>query len=289
VPVVGGRLVPIAAAWIVVGLLSPALPSANAMPRVPEVGQGSLGGRARLAPARVAPHEVLVRFRPGVSRASATRLVREIGARPVAIWGSPSIHVVRLRPGVSVGSALRDLRRSGSVARAEPNVLFDLDSMVPDDPLLVEQWGLHNTGQEHPVTDPPPDRVGGTPGADGRVTDAWATTAGSADVVIAIIDTGADLTNPDLRDRLWVNPGETANGVDDDGNGLVDDVHGYDFYDGDGDPQDHNGHGTFVAGVAAATAGNGIGVAGVCPECRIMVLRAGNDQVSSRAVLESVA
>ncbi|HWH96669.1 MAG TPA: S8 family peptidase [Baekduia sp.] len=105
------------------------------------------------------------------------------------------------------------------------------------------------------------------------IDSAWRQTTG-ADVTVAIIDSGIDLGHPDLVPNLWSNPGEVpGNGVDDDGNGYVDDVHGYDFVDRDGTPQDANGHGTHVAGIAAARGGNGIGVAGVAWRARLMAVR----------------
>lgn len=196
---------------------------------------------------------------------------------------------VRLRAGLSVNAALARLRRNDAVARAEPNLLFDLGQTTPNDPLFSEQWGFLNSGQEHAITDPPPDTTSGLAGADADVVEAWDSTQGSSDVVVAIIDSGVDLTHPDLQGNLWINPGETANGVDDDGNGLVDDINGFDFFDGDADPQDLQGHGTHVAGIVAAVAGNATGVAGVCPECRLMALRVGNNKLSNLAILDAIA
>jgi subtilisin family serine protease len=122
----------------------------------------------------------------------------------------------------------------------------------------------------------------GTPDADADVDRAWNTTRGDPGTVIAVIDSGIDLTHPDLAGRLWTNPDEiAANDTDDDGNGHVDDLHGWDFIGspplGDAMPQDTNGHGTAVAGVATATADDGAGIAGVCPLCSLMVLRIWSD------------
>jgi subtilisin family serine protease len=122
------------------------------------------------------------------------------------------------------------------------------------DPRADEQWALQGDG---PM----------------GAASAWRQTTGG-DVTVAVIDSGVDLTHPDLVPNLWTNPGEIpGNGIDDDGNGYVDDVHGYDFVDNTGNPQDANGHGTHVAGIVAARGGNGIGVAGVAWSARIMAIR----------------
>ena len=94
--------------------------------------------------------------------------------------------------------------------------------------------------------------------------EAWDINTSASNVVVGIVDTGVDLSHPDLSDNLWTNPGEVAaNGVDDDGNGFIDDVHGYDFHNNDGDPTDDNGHGTHCAGTIGGKGNNGLGVAGV--------------------------
>ena len=121
--------------------------------------------------------------------------------------------------------------------------------------------------------------------ADADVSDAWSVTQGSPDTVIAILDTGVDLSHPDLTGSFWSNPAETAaNGIDDDANGYVDDMVGFDFVANDPSPQDDRvGHGSHVAGIAAAAVNNSIGGAGVCPACKLMILRAGNNEVFPRS------
>jgi subtilisin family serine protease len=122
------------------------------------------------------------------------------------------------------------------------------------DPRSLDQWALQGD-------------------APMGIESAWRQSTGS-DVTVAIIDSGADLTHPDLAPNLWTNAGEIpANGIDDDHNGYVDDVHGYDFVDNDGTPQDTNGHGTHVAGIVGARGDNGIGGSGVAWRVRLMSLR----------------
>jgi subtilisin family serine protease len=122
------------------------------------------------------------------------------------------------------------------------------------DPQLANQWALQGDG---PM----------------GAASAWARVTGG-NVTVAVVDTGVDLTHRDLAPNLWTNPGEVpGNGIDDDGDGIVDDVHGADFADGDGDPTDDNGHGTHVAGIVAARGNNGVGVAGLAWRARIMAIK----------------
>jgi subtilisin family serine protease len=160
---------------------------------------------------------------------------------------------------VLVSSAVRTTAQLAAAFRDDPAVLVvspnyvrRLDALPPDDPGLSRQWGL----------------------ADVRAGDAWQSGAGSADVVIASVDTGVDLLHPDLVQNLWRNPGEVpGNGLDDEGNGYVDDVYGIDAVYRDSVPMDDYGHGTHTMGIAAAAGDNGVGIAGVAWRTRIMSLK----------------
>ena len=153
----------------------------------------------------------------------------------------------------NLDAALELLAGSRIVKWAGPDVVVRVADL-PTDPRLDDLWGL--TGDF---------------GVD--AAGAWSHTLGDPSVVVAVIDTGVDLDHPDLAANLWTNPGEVAgNGIDDDGNGYVDDLHGWDFVNGDGDPDDDHDHGTHVAGTIAAAADD-VGVVGVAPGVRIMALK----------------
>ena len=157
---------------------------------------------------------------------------------------------------------IKELRRSPYVSIVEPDKVIRL-ARTPDDPFFGIQWALHNSGQNS-----------GTPDADIDAPEAWNTWTGDHSAVVAVIDTGVDYNHMDLRANMWTNPGETpGNGVDDDGNGYVDDVFGIDAVSGSGDPMDNDGHGSHVAGIIAAVGDNGTGVSGVCWASSIMALR----------------
>lgn len=197
---------------------------------------------------RHAPGEILVRSRSPETAAAARRL----GARTVRPLAIPGLERIVLPPGVSVPEALARLRGDPDVLYAEPNALRRLGKS-PTDPLYPSLWG--------------PARV--------RAPLAWDSLTDCRGTVIALVDSGLDTAHPDLSANLWVNAGEIpGNGLDDDANGLVDDIHGWDFVFEDPDPGDANGHGTHVAGSIAAVGENGTGVAGLCWRGRLMVLRA---------------
>lgn len=160
-------------------------------------------------------------------------------------------------------TAIEELQKLPEVLYAEPNYKVQINEEIPNDEYFDELYALKNTGQDS-----------GTPGADISATKAWSLHQGNPNIRIGVIDTGVDYTHPDLVNNIWTNPGEIAgNGLDDDGNGYIDDVHGYDFYYDDSDPMDLNGHGTHVSGTIAATGNNGIGVAGVMWQAKIVAIQ----------------
>jgi thermitase len=230
-----------------------------------------------------APGELIVGLSRGVERSRARRLLAardaDLGTRIVGT----DLSIVKIDRARDPVAAAREYRTLPFVSFAEPNLvrrLVQTKPKPPDDEFFAEQWGLDNSGQEHHVTNPPPETAVGTPDADIDAPEAWRVQDGSPDTVIAVIDTGLDVSHPDLAGSLWTNPGEIpGNQIDDDANGYVDDVHGWDFADGDAtllepdETVDGFDHGTHVAGTIAAQMNNKVGVAGVCPGCKIMVLK----------------
>ncbi|MFM8415070.1 MAG: S8 family peptidase [Planctomycetota bacterium] len=176
---------------------------------------------------------------------------------PEALEGRALLAADLLSGQAAVGEA------AGSLAAAEI-----VPAALPNDPSFAVEWGLANTGQ-----------YAGIPGNDIAAPAAWEFTTGSRSVVVAVIDSGVDLTHPDLADNLWVNPGEIAgDGIDNDSNGFIDDIHGWDFIDNDAVPQDGFGHGTHVAGIIGAVGNNGVGITGVNWRVSIMALRIFDDR-----------
>ncbi len=221
---------------------------------------GSMQEGAPSGPSFV-PGEVLVKFAPSAIAIDRSRLEGQLGATELRTFASSAMHW-RLGPNVDVLQAVATLRQDPSVEYAEPNYILHAD-VTPNDPRYPELWGMNNTGQ-----------TGGTPDADIDADTAWNVSTGSSSVLLAVIDTGVDYNHPDLAANMWTNPGEIpGNGIDDDGNGFIDDIHGWDFVNNDGDPFDDYGHGTHVSGTIGGVGNNGIGVTGVNWNVNIMAVK----------------
>lgn len=152
----------------------------------------------------------------------------------------------------------------GLIAYVEPDYIVQ-SHVVPTDPFLLDEghlWGLYNDG-----------RFGGDPISDIDAENGWKLRKDAPNTIVAVIDTGVRRTHEKLAPNMWVNAGESLNGLDDDGNGYVDDLFGFDAYDNDMDPLDENGHGTHVAGIIGASGYNTGGILGVAWDVQIMGLR----------------
>jgi len=233
-------------------------------PGPPIRGIDSLGRPQFRLPQAVA-NRLVVQLRPGQRPEAAEAVARRLGGRVRRVLPRFGMAIIELPPGWDLAQAEVTASAAPEVEFAEPDMLVYLTAM-PADPRYGEQW-------HHPLI---------------RSSEAWDVTTGVRGTVIAVIDSGVDLDHPDLASKIWTNPGETPdNGKDDDGNGLIDDVHGWDFLANNNDPQpspdgndnDGNGeaddqvtHGTLVAGLAAAAA-NTFGTVGVNWKARVLPIQ----------------
>src|SRR5262245_55472163 len=235
--------------------------------------------------------EALVSFKESAGLAAAQRAVGARGLQIVRHFRRLSEHHHRVffhlrSKTATTGALIAELKKDPSVATAEPNYLrWFCDMRQPTDSLFPQLWALQNTGQS----------VNGTAGTaqdDIRFLAAWGLARpATGEVVVAVIDSGVDYTHPDLVGNMWTNPGEIAgNSLDDDANGYTDDLHGYDFADGDSDPMDAGFHGTHVAGTIAASGNNGQGIIGVAFKAHIMALKASSDgtTLTDSAVISAI-
>jgi subtilisin family serine protease len=246
--------------------------------------------------------ELIVKFRSGVTADASLQTHQAAGVSVTKSFPHVAgLEHVKLPEGVSVTDAVEEYMSDPNVEYAEPNYIRYAFTKTPTDTYFDQQWGLNNTGQND-----------GIPGADIQAPDAWDITTGSGNIIVAIVDTGIDYTHSDLVGNIWQNffeavgddnsdgfPG--AAGVDDDGDGLidedsqglqpgefgytndlkddddengyVDDMKGWDFLNEDNDPMDDNGHGTHVGGTAGARGSNAQGVTGVMWNVLLMPLK----------------
>lgn len=214
------------------------------------------------------PSSVIVKFEDGADPAliEAIKLAAGLQVEPIETWAIlPGVQHLRVLDGDAV-TALGKLADMPLVVYAEHDFIVRT-CVTPNDTSYGVLWGMHNTGQT----------VNGDPGianADINAPEAWDITTGSANTVIADIDSGVNYNHPDLAANSWINPGETAgNGIDDDGNGYIDDTRGWDFFSNDNNPVDDNGHGTHTTGTFGGVGNNGLGVTGVNWQCKVMALK----------------
>jgi subtilisin family serine protease len=205
--------------------------------------------------------ELVIRFEPG---AAQKRALEAVGATLVERDPVGGLVRARLERGRSLAEVDAALERRSDVVHAEPNRSYEL-FRVPNDTDYAQLWGLPSIG----------------------APAAWDLTTGSDSVVVAVVDSGTDYTHAELDGNVWTNPNETSDGTDNDGNGLVDDLKGWDFYDNDALALDDHGHGTHVAGTIGAEGDNASGSTGVNWRVKLMPLRVGDEQLSGYAIMKA--
>jgi subtilisin family serine protease len=226
-----------------------------------------------LADTVYAEGEILVRFAPdpdtaGVDSTCSRAILSSFDSNVISEYAIvPGLSLIQLPVGMTVQEALIEFNNTPGVLYAEPNYEIKMltnGQIFPNDLLFEDLWGMHNSGQ-----------TGGTSDADIDGPEAWYIDRNCSQTIVAVLDSGVDYYHSDLASNMWVNQAEFAGtpGIDDDGNGYVDDIYGYDFADRDPDPADYHGHGTHVSGTIGAIGDNATGVTGVCWNGAIMALK----------------
>lgn len=227
--------------------------------------------------------EIIIKLKSNqnASQRSQFRMIQN--ADLIKSFKNKSFELWKFKESSSIEERLRELNKNPNVEYAEANIQYSIDQVIPSDPEFHLLWGLNNTGQ-----------TGGTVDADIDAPEGWDVNTSSENVVVAIIDSGIDWSHEDLVDNMWNNLGEDAdgdgsvlewngtnwqfdsgdvNGIDDDGNGYIDDFVGWDFLNNDNNPYDSNSHGTHVAGTVGAKGNNSIGVSGVSWDVQLAALQ----------------
>jgi len=220
----------------------------GAAPIPPAISKAAV--RKRALPESTAG-ELMVKFDRAATNRGTLATHRSVGARVLRTFTPLGWQQVRLPAGMTTAQGMARYRQFAGVVAVEPNYHYQA-AAAPNDTSFGSQWGMTKIG----------------------APAAWDTTTGDAGTVVAVLDSGVDYNHPDLSANMWRNPGETAgNSIDDDGNGYVDDVYGIDTYNNDTNPMDDYDHGTHCAGIIGAVGNNGVGVAGVNWNVRIMAVK----------------
>jgi subtilisin family serine protease len=210
-----------------------------------------------------ASNKLIVKFNDTINIAQANEIKNTLGLVKTETIKLTGAQIWTLSGKTSVETALATYKNSPTFEYIEPDYIVTTAATFPNDLSFGQLWGLHNTGQG-----------GGTPDADIDAPEAWDIQTGNPNLVIGVIDTGVDYNHPDLVGNIWTNPGEIANdGIDNDNNGYIDDIRGWDFAYNDNNPSDVDGHGTHVSGTIAGKGNNGVGVTGVAWNAKIMPLK----------------
>lgn len=198
-------------------------------------------------------------------------LAKQISSEVSIISNTLRVAHVKLNSVANENDLIANIKNNPNVSIVEPNFIYHASYGFnkSNDPLFGKLWGISNSGQ--------PDSAGqtGIPGVDINATEAWKVQTGSKNVIIAVIDTGINYKSADLKDNMWINEKESngKKGVDDDGNGFVDDIYGWNFVKNNSNPLDDQGHGSHCSGTIGAKGNDGKGIVGVNWNTRLMALK----------------
>ena len=182
-------------------------------------------------------------------------------------------YLVYFNTGEKIQDLCSNISKSEYVDFSEPDYIGEAagkrESVIkPNDEFFTRQWALYNDGILKTT-----NGKSGKKGADMNVLNAWEIETGSQDIIVGILDSGVKTDHPDLTGRIWINKEETKNGRDDDGNGFVDDIYGYNFAYDNPNVRDDGGHGTNICGTVGASTNNSLGYAGIDQNCRLMICK----------------
>ena len=216
-----------------------------------------------LAAAEQVPGEFIIRYGNNTTQNDQSYMNRSLGIKTKKKIKLINASLVSVKDKKSLNTQYaKDLLASGAIDYIEPNYKYQAYA-TPSDSDYLEQWALNNIGQ-----------AGGTHNIDIDAPEAWDINTGSEEIIVGIVDTGVNYNHPDLADNIWVNPNEIPNnGIDDDQNGVIDDVHGFNALTNSGDPNDDNGHGTHCAGIIGAKGNNSLGISGANWKVKLMGLK----------------
>lgn len=235
-------------------------------------------------------YDLIIKFKDGTPQSMISQLVNKLNVNTLRSYSElPTFSFVSITSSenLTLDEVIARYKADPNVEYVEPNFHYTIpnneyaesnipnestktnkQSLIPNDPYFESLWGLSNVGQK--INDKP----GGIAGADINVLNAWDLTTGDDQIVVGIVDTGIDYSHPDISPNIWVNENEIPNnGIDDDNNGVIDDIHGYNAIDDSGDPMDDNDHGTHCAGTIGAAGDNGEGIVGVNWKVKLMGLK----------------
>ncbi len=221
--------------------------------------------------------EILILLKPDFRSASSIEKFRSIAKsyslKITKLARLNTLIIKSTNTDLSVHDLKELFKNNPSIKAIEPNYKVHAAATIPNDQYFPLQWALFNYGQSV-------NGFQGTADADIDMPEAWDYSQCSDAIVVAVLDTGLDYTHPDIDANVWNNPDEKLDSVDNDNNGYVDDIYGWDFINDDNDPMDDNSHGTHVSGIIGAEGNNNAGISGICWKVKIMPLKVLDSQGS---------